>query len=284
MLKVGDMEQVFKQNLLRLRSPQKPSTYREALFPMAWWPSELSVSNPGDAKISKEQFSEKKQVIESFERFAHEKIKETGAPIQVEGGIVSISKDPVWDGIQKFTDLKELKDRLTLDREILELVLTNKDPSKVKVLFVTETFRSADEVMPELKEGFINELLAGFPLKTAEFFGRMISAMKLVPEEVVLYPVESEGKDLASEVVTLAAFLRPEVVITLGAKATNKILKNNDRLSMVHGQFFKREVEGIGNFHVVPLYNPFIIETNQNMKKTAWTDMQKIMKFLQKLI
>lgn len=279
------MDQVFKRNLLRLRQPATPRTFSEALFPNAFWRSQ-GVQKPvqNQEMTAQEQFSEKKQVIESFERFAEEKIKTTGTPIQVEGGQVGLRKDPVWDGIQTFQQQSELKKALSLAPEILDIVFEAKEPGKVQVLFVTETFRPYAEVQTELKEGFLNQLLAGFPLKTAEFFGRMITAMKLAPEEVMLYPVENDGQDLASEVVTISGFLRPTVIITLGAKATNKILKNNDRLSMIHGQFFTREVEGVGNFQIVPLYNPFIIETNQNMKKTAWADMQKIMKFLQKLL
>jgi uracil-DNA glycosylase family 4 len=71
--------------------------------------------------------------------------------------------------------------------------------------------------------------------------------------------------------------------VTLGANSTHKILKVQDRLTQLHGQFFNRKIENIGTFIVVPLFHPSIIENNQNMKKTAWTDMQKIMKQLKKL-
>src|SRR5690606_5731332 len=124
-----------------------------------------------------------------------EKIKTTGTPIQVEGGQVGLRKDPVWDGIQTFQQQSELKKALSLAPEILDIVFEAKEPGKVQVLFVTETFRPYAEVQTELKEGFLNQLLAGFPLKTAEFFGRMITAMKLAPEEVMLYPVENDGQD-----------------------------------------------------------------------------------------
>jgi uracil-DNA glycosylase family 4 len=60
------------------------------------------------------------------------------------------------------------------------------------------------------------------------------------------------------------------------------VLKSTDRLAQVHGQFFSRKI-GEKTFQVVPLFHPSIIETNQNMKKTAWADMQKIMKHLKKL-
>ncbi len=81
----------------------------------------------------------------------------------------------------------------------------------------------------------------------------------------------------------IAAFYKPEVIVTLGAKATHKILKGQERLAMVHGQFFVRKIENVGTMTIVPLFHPSIIESNQNMKKTAWSDMQKIMQHLKKL-
>jgi DNA polymerase len=166
----------------------------------------------------------------------------------------------------------------------MRISLENKVPEQVKVLFVSEKFRSWEEIEPELKSGLINELLAGFPLKTAELFERMITAMKLVASEVIIFPVEgSDESDFSRYVMEVAAYYRPEIIVTLGAKAAQKILKSNDRLSMVHGQFFNRRMSETGNFQVVPLFHPSIIETNQNMKKTAWADMQKIMKHLKKL-
>jgi DNA polymerase len=111
----------------------------------------------------------------------------------------------------------------------------------------------------------------------------MIKAMKLTAAEVVIYPVSIGDNDLSAEVMAITSFFQPEVVITLGAIASNKILKNNDRLSNTHGQFFTRKINSSVNFTVVPLFHPTIIESNQNMKKTAWADMQKIMKVLKKL-
>ncbi|MFL5786168.1 MAG: uracil-DNA glycosylase family protein, partial [Bacteriovoracaceae bacterium] len=112
----------------------------------------------------------------------------------------------------------------------------------------------------------------------------MILAMKLDPSEVMIYPVEkTDETDLSGEVVRIALYLNPEVMITLGAKATQKILKSNDRLSLIHGQFFERKVENQGVLQIVPLYHPSILETNVSMKKTTWTDMQKIMKHLKKI-
>lgn len=265
------MEEVFKRNLLSYKQAGKPKSFSDALFPNAFWKplTQLPIES------RHEGYSEKKQVLESFERFAAE--AETPV-IKVDGGEIHVRSEPQWGSVSAFS-----QSALSLGSDYSSILFKSKIPGKVKALFVTETFRAWDEVASELKAGFINELLTGFPFKTAELFERMILAMKLTPDEVLLYPADQDGKDLAEEVLSIAAHFKPEVIITLGAKATQRILKNNDRLSLIHGQFFKREIPAVGSFQVVPLFHPSIIENNQNMKKTAWADMQKIMKLLKKL-
>lgn len=279
------MDALFKQKLLSLRNPGTPKTFGEALLGETSWIKKNAHKSTLMKAPSKESYSEKVQVIESLERFAQEKTTELQTNIiKLDGGELHVRSEPGWDDLEHFETAENLKAHLKLDPRLLEIVLNGKRPKTVKALFVSETFRSWEEVSPELKNGLIDELLAGFPLKTAELFERMIRAMKLEASEVLIYPVEGQNEvDFAKDVMEIAAFYQPEVIITLGAKATHKILKSNDRLSLVHGQFFNRRMGEKGNFQVVPLFHPSIIETNQNMKKTAWADMQKIMKHLKKL-
>lgn len=272
------MDDLFKQNLLDLRSPAKPSTFGEALFPKSLWKPRRTASTEARKIVLTEDYSEKKQVLESFDRFAQEKLeKAPEGMVKVEGGELALKPEDAWVASPFAAD------KLMVEASLRELILTRKAPGQVKVIFVTETFRAPEEVQKDLKEGFINELLAGFPLKTAELFERMIMAMKLVPDEVLVYPVEVHGADAVTDVMTLTAHFKPEALVTLGAKASQKILKTNDRLSLIHGQFFPRKTTEGHQFQVVPLFHPTIIESNQNMKKTAWSDMQKIMKLLKKL-
>ena len=283
MLEKG-MDNLFKQKLLRLRQPLPATSFGEALYPNSLWQPTVHKETVKLKTLLPEQFSEKRQALESLERFAQEKALESSQTvIPVEGGEIALRAEPNWEGVSVFHDAGQLKKSLSVPSEFLELLFEKKTPGKVQVIFVTENFRDWNEVKAELKQGFLNELLAGFPLKTAELFERMILAMKLTAEEVFLYPVDWQGQDLAAEVMSIASYLNPEVIITLGAKATQKILKSNDRLSLVHGQFFFRKVSSQQGYQVVPLFHPSIIETNQNMKKTAWSDMQKIMKHLKKL-
>lgn len=280
MLETG-MENLFKQNLLRLRKPLPPQTFAEALLGPVLWGRPKVATEVGPV-VAKERFSEKAQVLESLERFAQEKIAEAETPIKFDRGEIHLKPEAGWIS-QEYSDLNSLISDLSFTSEIKNIIFQNKVLGEVKVIFVSENFRDWSESSPELKEGFINELILGFPLKTAEYFERMIQAMKLLPSEVVIYPADHGDIDLASEVIALTAYFQPEVVITLGAIASNKILKSNDRLQSTHGQFFTRKINSSLNFNIVPLFHPSIIESNLNMKKTAWTDMQKIMKHLKKL-
>lgn len=281
LLKRRGMDTLFKQNLLRLRQGTTPLSFGEALFPNSWLPMGQEMK-PKVKAIEVEAFTEKKQVLESLERFAQETSLKLESPIiPVEGGEIALKSDPHWGQVEVCETVAQLQATLTLPPEILSILFKNK--KSPQILFVTESFRKWSDIQPELKGGFVDELLAGFPLKTAELFERMIQAMKLTPEEVCLYPIENEEVDLTSEALRVAAFYKPQVIVTLGASATQKLLKGQNRLSVVHGQFFPKTMDNVATFQLVPLFHPSIIETNQNMKKTAWADMQKIMKFLKKL-
>lgn len=277
------MDDIFKRKLAVLRKPPVPQNFSEALFGEVDWDfpnlgTQLNANQP-----SAEIFTEKGQILESLERFAQEKISPMPEKIlKVPGGEVALKTDPIWSGVGKAQSLHDLKSKVSLDDQIFDLITRNKQ-LPLKVLFVAENFRQWNEFSNELKSDLIDCILPAFPAKTSEFFSKMISAMKLNPSEFLIYPSESEGNDLGKEVMEMTAYFLPEVIVTLGASATHKILKTQERLSLVHGQFFNREIENIGISTIVPLFHPSIIETNQNMKKTAWVDMQKIMRHIKKL-
>ena len=277
------MDDMFKQNLLRMRNPQAPTSFGEALFGQVTW-VQKTIPKKIPTKLEAAQFSEKAQIMESLERYAQEKLGDNpAATIKISGGEIGVKPEPTWEGIPQYAQFSDLKKDLTVEDRILDICLKMKAPGKVRIMFVPETFRSFEDFQAELQSDFINQLLPAFAYKTAELFSRMLAAMKLVDEELLIYPTTINETDISAEVMKVAGFYSPEVIVTLGANATHKILKGQERLAQVHGQFFNRKIENIGTFAVVPLFHPSIIENNQNMKKTAWADMQKIMKYLKKL-
>lgn len=260
------MEALFKQKLLDLRSQTPPHTFGEALFSHRYYQVPKANIPETQAKSAslEEGFSEKKHLIESLERFVEER------------EVVSVGPHAEI-ALKKASDWAPSNTHYLLENVYRDLLLKGK--SRVRVLFITESLRPFKDFEDNLTGAFLDQLLAGFPAKTAELFERMILAMKLQPEEVILYPSEKEGVELFDDITLLTQDYRPEVIITLGAKATTAVLKTKDRLAQIHGQFFARNTS-VGEVQVVPLFHPNIIETNQNMKKTAWIDMQKVMKYL----
>jgi len=57
-----------------------------------------------------------------------------------------------------------------------------------------------------------------------------------------------------------------------------------DRLATIHGEIVDLSLKLIQDqayfFNMMPLFHPQILLINPNMKKTAWADMQKAMRFL----
>lgn len=116
-----------------------------------------------------------------------------------------------------------------------------------------------------------------------DLLGKMILAMKLLPEQFARLPQTDEK--LAIEKVIVEK--RPKFVVTLGANSSALLLQKKEKLSTIHGQFYKRSLELSSGeqivFDVVPLFHPELLQVNPSMKKTAWQDMQKIMQALGKV-
>lgn len=283
------MQEIFRSKLSELRKPTDAKSFGEALYGQVFWakpiPAHKTLTPHQESAKLKENYSEKQQVIESLERFVEDKTKNRKEPtIPVSGGEVILKRPEEIALYYELSSLSDLSKFIPAEaaQEILTLA-KNKKKGELTVLFVTENFRPKSErENPENPSLFTKELLPCLPLNTSGLFEKMVSAMKLTPPETLLLGLDYEGEDLLKAVMSVADYLRPAFIVTLGAKSTQKVLNNNDRLTMVHGQFFGRKV-GEWNAQIVPLFHPSIIETNQNMKKTAWIDMQKIMKSLKKL-
>ncbi|MFL5784719.1 MAG: hypothetical protein ACJ76H_08935, partial [Bacteriovoracaceae bacterium] len=160
------MDQLFKRKLLDLRNPPAPKTFSDALMGEGF-----ATSHSGEHESSTSQekgFTEKRQVIESLERFAKETIAETKGPvIKFDRGEIHVKPDPVWDNVDRASDADSLVSGLSLERETLNVLFRGKSPGKIKAMFVTENIRPWSEIHPDLKGSFLDEVLTGFPLKTA---------------------------------------------------------------------------------------------------------------------
>jgi hypothetical protein len=245
-----------------------------------------SVAGKSPEKLT-DNLTEKSIVLDSLQRFT-QKVKERGIDkIAVSGGEVVI-KAPDHDGMQ----LIALNAELTIDKYLAQHSqvygehitqarlkrFSNQSGLKPKVYFLVDKL-SLEPLYTAPHPGF-EELRFFFSEETSVLFSKMIQAMKLTSQDYVIGPInfqEADGFDYRFEL----AWLQPQLVMTLGATATNDLLSIHERLNNIHGKFFARKILSSLNpyeFLVMPLFNPEFLRINPSMKKTAWDDMQKAMK------
>jgi len=147
------------------------------------------------------------------------------------------------------------------------------------VLFLGEALRSdaVASALPQVRA----EFLVAFDPAVAELFQKMVQAMRLGASEYQLTALQDHSGERPRQLVLEEIFWqRPRVVVPLGARATSLLLGTRERLTSAHGKFFPlAEIPGV---EVFPLFHPGVILNNANMKKSTWTDMQKLMGVLGK--
>lgn len=158
--------------------------------------------------------------------------------------------------------------------------------SKIKVLFVGDYKRECSE---NAASCFVGE--------NGILLDKMIKAMNLNESEyaktliVKCHPAGSGDDDInlmaqkcLNNIHLEILSLRPDVVVSLGAWATNCLLGKKEKLSSVHGSFISKSVvfDGLGKFEykLVPVFHPEMLIINPGMKRTAWIDLQKVMKYV----
>ena len=109
-----------------------------------------------------------------------------------------------------------------------------------------------------------------FSGKSGELLIKILQAMKLTKESVCICDIDSP-ESLLSRIQRV----KPEIVITLGAKATSVILNNNTPLQYLRGRI--HETYGI---KVMPTWHPSYLLDNAGKKRDVWEDMKIVMKHL----
>ena len=218
--------------------------------------------------------TEKTVILDSLNLFAEDKLKD-GDSFSFEGGSLG-SKKKASSSIShelsdKGFDLKELTKRRFNRDGLLKEFNETQGP---KVFFITD-----DSLSSENSEYADFDLQFYFNQEVSTLFSNMIKAMKLSRNEYYISSLSFNQNDQTEELIKEIYFLEPELIITLGAKATNFILQSNMRLKDCHGQFQNMSIED-KNFTAMPLFSPSLLHTAPNMKKLAWTDMQKAMTHL----
>jgi uracil-DNA glycosylase family 4 len=287
------MEEQFKEGLKSLKMWQKATTFADEILPGADWVVEAE--NATEQALSRPQEEikgERKQVLESLQDFAQKKLDDAGKTQVNFENIAITKKEPAQeadelliDGAEKLTQ-EEFEEMFShaevqgIEERYLDSRLQKSD--SVKVLFVTDKFRSPDEI-----EEAQDEFDYFFEAETAALFRKMVTAMKLDSSEFLISAVGDEHEQDFDFLEEELAYFTPEVVMTLGATASNKLLGTKQRLSAIHGNFYTKGIKYFDSSSVVlaicPIFHPEFLRINPNMKKTAWEDMQKVMKKLNKI-
>ncbi len=128
-----------------------------------------------------------------------------------------------------------------------------------------------------------------------DLLGKMISAMKLSGSEFKRFSLEVDLEEVSDleenlqfpnsatlNLLNCISECQPKVVVSLGATVTNILLGKREKLSTIHGQFFEKKANN-WSYVLMPVFHPEFLIINPNMKRTAWSDLQKVMERVGKI-
>lgn len=228
--------------------------------------------------------TERALVLESFARFAEEKIAESPeGVVKFPGGEIVKREDPAAVPLDRRFAERSLWEQHQRERMGARTWDTlTKGKSAPLVLFIGEALRE-ESVLEQPIEAIRPEFLLSFIPPVADLFQKMVHAMKLTQSEYVLMALKDQsGEKTPEELLEDISWWSPRFVVPLGAQACQAILGQRERLASVHGKFYPVPRLTTLSTQVAPLFHPSVIASNANMKKSTWTDMQKIMQALGK--
>lgn len=178
------------------------------------------------------------------------------------------------------TPEQSLKESVKLDSSTKTTVIqaSAQNNYKYKVLFLGDTFGASGE------DDLLGKMIQAMKLEKSEylrfFFDDQLEKVEDLNENLV-NPSEASKKlfDFISE-------NNAQVIVTLGATTTSVLTGKRQKLSNIHGQFFPLNLPNYSfsvPIQLVPIFHPDYLKINPNMKKTAWIDLQEVMKVIGKI-
>ncbi len=123
---------------------------------------------------------------------------------------------------------------------------------------------------PENAKVFILDSSTGFfKDKSGELLIKILAAMELTTDSVFIC-----NADNPESVNTKIKTILPKVIITLGEKAGQSLLKIQQPLKKFQGRF--HEYYGI---KVMPTFHPSLLLKKPEFKRQVWEDMQQVMEY-----
>lgn len=126
-----------------------------------------------------------------------------------------------------------------------------------------------------------------FAGESGQLLARMISAMKLTPEDVFVSHVvrcrPPDGENPSGQAKRCcAAFLEreiksiaPEVICTFGEFAARSVLERDNSFPEMQGRFYEKD-----GIHIISTWHPDEMIADPEKKRPVWEDLQKVMRFL----
>ena len=224
------------------------------------------------------------------------------APIKEEPvAKVETEKAKTFKSMEKFVDTemekKEERKIVIPGEAVIKPASSNENAGVIKLNTESKTddfsiLVESRESIEELDVLFLGETPKDFSEEHSnDLLSKMISAMKLPANRTArlfikkTWSAPSEMNDEVMQIYRLIHNLSPKVVVTLGAVATNILLRKRERLSVVHGKFqtlrYQFEDTETQMKEFVPVFHPDLLNINPNMKRSAWIDLQEVLKRLE---
>jgi DNA polymerase len=172
--------------------------------------------------------------------------------------------------------------RCTLRSTTIQAVLGSGDPD-ADILFIGEApgKKEDEQGIPFIGSAgkFLDELLASINLSRADIY---------ITNTVKYRPPENRDPS-PEEILACRDWIReeirvidPKMIVTLGRHAMHSFLPDA-KISEVHGKSFRKNIIGIGDRHILPLYHPAAALYNGGLRTTLQQDFKKISRILKNI-
>lgn len=124
--------------------------------------------------------------------------------------------------------------------------------------------------------------------RAGQLLDKMIAAMGYKREEVYIAnivkcrppqnraPLPDEAISCLPYLRAQISFIKPKIIVPLGAVAVKFLLQTNAGISQVRGKFLDYH-----GYKVLPTFHPAFLLRSPGKKKEAWEDLKKVMAFLE---
>lgn len=288
------MDSVYKDALqkIRLSANQEPAMFQtswnylkeitievEPETPRQELPTQVASEIETPLEID-ESAIDKTRAIKALKDFSQKMLKEVDSgEVNINGASIKATEH-VEHTVSTGDSLAQVVQKLTeiFPEQIGEHKRNSIEAYKqdVKVFFITDSIVERAQFEADSAFGAIS---CYFKPEVSQLFYNMVGALNLNSQDYYISSMMAGNEDCFESLKAEIFCLKPKFIVTLGASASSVLLKSDQRLKSIHGQFFDLQFKSEESFlhtKLMPLFSPKLLHTAPNMKKTAWRDMQKL--------